>query len=291
MLDLTKRLDHLTGLRGIAAYTVLIGHAIDAAMATSIPHAVAGMAVQLAYFGMSAFFVLSGFVIHYNYLDTFKSNSFIEACRLFFIARFARLYPLYALTIVLNFFFVPAIFFGRPGALAAYVTMTASWFNLEKLIYPPGWSISSEWFFYFVFALIAPIVSRSRANPRWLLLTLFVGVPIFFLFINSLSASVYPFLETLFFHDQAASAPIDVWLWYYAPYVRIMEFFFGMLASAIYLRSGSKLALLSVAGSVLEVVAIGWCVGVIFIGGAFTATPFGPLSSNFTFAPPLSPSL
>jgi hypothetical protein len=52
-----KQLPALTGLRGLAAYSVLIGHALN--FADVSPPAL----TALAYFGMSLFFVLSGFVI------------------------------------------------------------------------------------------------------------------------------------------------------------------------------------------------------------------------------------
>jgi len=60
-----EKIAPLTGLRGIAAYAVLIAHAVDAGVSgRGLPHSIA---VGLAYFGMSLFFVLSGFVICYNY--------------------------------------------------------------------------------------------------------------------------------------------------------------------------------------------------------------------------------
>jgi hypothetical protein len=246
-----------------------------------------GIAVQFAYFGMSAFFVLSGFVIHYNYIEAFKTLPYAQAARYFFAARFARLYPLYALAIVLNVLYSSSAIFGdRPGAALAYLTMTASWFNLEQLVYPPAWSISTEWYFYFVFALIAPIVWRARVNIFWLLSAL-LAVPAMLLFIYSHRSALYPVLNALFWHDQSASAAPDYWFWYYAPYVRFGEFLIGMLASSVYLGSRGKFALGRRAIQALELAALGWCLSVIFIGGSYSRAPLGPLSSNFAFAPAL----
>lgn len=277
-------------MRGIAAYSVLAAHAIDMTMGdTPLLTPVLGRAAsQIAYFGMSTFFVLSGFVIHYNYIGSFTTQRFYDAVRRFFIARFARLYPLYALAILLNIYYVATPFFaGRPGAAAAYLTMTASWFNLEQLIYPPAWSISTEWFFYFVFALIAPGLWRTQKFSFWLLLALLIAAPLIFLLIYSERSTVYPVLTTLFWHDQAVSAAPDYWFWYYAPYVRIAEFLAGMLTSAVYLNWGSKVALGRRSCRFLELVACGWCLAVIAIGTIYSPNPFGPLASNFVFAPGL----
>jgi peptidoglycan/LPS O-acetylase OafA/YrhL len=54
----------LAGLRGVAAYSVLLAHMIDSDFPADHAHA---FAVGLSHFVMSLFFVLSGFVIHYNY--------------------------------------------------------------------------------------------------------------------------------------------------------------------------------------------------------------------------------
>src|SRR5580704_5650138 len=92
------RLEPLTGLRGVAACAVLIAHAIDISFyykGVAIFHP---FAARLAYFGMALFFVLSGFVIQYNYAGAFASGPFFTATYRFFVARFARLYPLYIIS-------------------------------------------------------------------------------------------------------------------------------------------------------------------------------------------------
>src|SRR5215203_4219419 len=62
-----------------------------------IPHYIRG----LPFFGMSLFFVLSGFVIHYNY-GMFRTDGLVAGGKKFFIARFARLYPLYFVVLILS---------------------------------------------------------------------------------------------------------------------------------------------------------------------------------------------
>jgi len=79
MGDQKSKLDALTGLRGVAAFSVLFGHAIINTF--SYEPIVWPFSARFDYFGMSLFFVLSGFVIHYNYADLFRAESLKAATR------------------------------------------------------------------------------------------------------------------------------------------------------------------------------------------------------------------
>lgn len=155
----------LTGLRAVAAYSVLLAHVSQAAYRIGLKPVSTMFSdawVQVAHFGMSLFFVLSGFVIFYNYEESFR-RSFIGALGPFFTARFARLYPLYLLVIISAAGPLGASrLAGHPIVLAAYATMTQSWFNMEGAVFPPAWSISTEWFFYALFPLAVLIVASAR---------------------------------------------------------------------------------------------------------------------------------
>ena len=85
----------LTGLRFVAAFSILFLHAVDWCIPftdTNLPIAIANW---VGVYGMPLFFVLSGFVIHYNYALLFRDRPYAGASRNFFAARFARIYPLY----------------------------------------------------------------------------------------------------------------------------------------------------------------------------------------------------
>jgi hypothetical protein len=86
----------LDGLRGVAAFLVAGAHYMTmdgGAPLSEIVQTLTGL-------GMTSFFVLSGFVIHYNYNATITRPG---GLRLFFVARFARLYPLYILLFLFDF--------------------------------------------------------------------------------------------------------------------------------------------------------------------------------------------
>ncbi len=87
----------LTGLRFVAALSVLIGHGLGELLAShEEQYAVFYWVKQASGFGMTLFFVLSGFVIHYNYAGPVTAAG-ARGIVSFLWARFARLYPLFLL--------------------------------------------------------------------------------------------------------------------------------------------------------------------------------------------------
>jgi peptidoglycan/LPS O-acetylase OafA/YrhL len=122
----------LTGLRFVAAFIVLIGHSVTFLL--TFPGDVLPTWERYLHFlgglGMPLFFVLSGFVIHYNYSEPIEIGGWPNVYN-FFVARFARLYPLYISCIAFDLIFkysyvqLPA---STAQALPYYVTLTQSWF-------------------------------------------------------------------------------------------------------------------------------------------------------------------
>jgi peptidoglycan/LPS O-acetylase OafA/YrhL len=276
----------LDGLRGLAAYFVLLGHSIDFSFRFQSANGVYGpfgpLAKQFAYFGMSLFFVLSGFVITYNYAESFKEQRFHIALYRFFVARIARLYPLYALTIFLWWTQFQVSFAEHPGTLLAYLTMTASWFNVEQAVFPPAWSISTEFAFYFIFVLLAvPVATIQRFASVWFIATNALLI-VALLAINEWFSTLTPYVNAVY-TDQVVSAPQEYWFWYYNPMIRVAEFVIGVFACEVYLRSPP---IISGVCKTLEIAAIVYCGMVIAIGAA-GAMPFGRLEMNFKYAPAL----
>ena len=83
----------LTGLRFLAAFSVLLAHGLAAIVANDAPpQGAVYWLMQASGFGMTLFFVLSGFVIHYNYARL-VSDGGPRGIAAFLWARFARLNP------------------------------------------------------------------------------------------------------------------------------------------------------------------------------------------------------
>jgi hypothetical protein len=120
----------LDGLRGLAAILVAGAHYMT--MEGGAP--LSDIVQTLTGLGMTLFFVLSGFVIHYNYNTTITQPS---GLRMFFVARFARLYPLYILLFLFDFAYTGLTArsacgqIGAPGeywsGVPFYLTFTQTW--------------------------------------------------------------------------------------------------------------------------------------------------------------------
>jgi peptidoglycan/LPS O-acetylase OafA/YrhL len=214
----------LTGLRFYAAGFIVWTHTAESFAAVS-PTSNAG------YIGMTLFFVLSGFVIHYNYGDSLASLR-PGAIWDFLVARFARLYPLYLMGLLLSLAMLESWPLSDPKfwfALPYYLTLTQDWFPitvdnrlLTVLYLGAAWSISAEVMLYlFYFVLAWPM--------RWLRTTPAVIAAIAALFVVA-SAITYSRANGWAFVTMPPR-----WPYYLSPYCRIPEFVLGALTAALFL--------------------------------------------------------
>ncbi|GAB3504012.1 acyltransferase [Spirosoma knui] len=96
LLTTNRYLPALTGLRAVAAFLVFLHHYNPAPAATF-----ANRLIGQGYVGVSVFFVLSGFLMYYQYagLDADRAR---WSWRTYAQNRLARIYPLYAVLLVLT---------------------------------------------------------------------------------------------------------------------------------------------------------------------------------------------
>lgn len=167
-------LDALTGLRFLAALAVVAVH-LSGHIEALLPALVAPLtpALSVGKLGVELFFVLSGFILGYHYLDAFAQPSW-AGYRRFLRQRLARIYPLHITTLA-----VLALFVGVMGALGRPVASASSYgvgelFANVALVHcwtlrdcglswnGPAWSLSAEWFAYLLFPVAAWAVGRFR---------------------------------------------------------------------------------------------------------------------------------
>lgn len=245
----------LTGLRCLAALTVVISHTLPYV----VPNCAPRFLLILPGFGMQLFFVLSGFVIHYNYSHLVLSNG-VRGLFNFFIARFARIYPLFIVCIgleLLHLYGYSQLPEHTNHILPYYLTLTQTWFykifNSNNLIYQFGlmsqvtWSISTECFFYLMYPVICFLISRLKSlRSHFILVIILTTIALSCVIFIACFSKVFDSYGIQKYGSLAAGLEQGViswkqdsfirWLLDFSPYSRLMEFILGCLSAAIYLR-------------------------------------------------------
>jgi peptidoglycan/LPS O-acetylase OafA/YrhL len=167
-----SQLPALTGIRCFAALNLVFFHFAD-------PHSFGPLSpvVNGGYISVSFFLMLSGFILTYNYADRAQRGAL--TARSFWSARFSRLYPVYAFSLLLSV-----------GMLAQEVhAHTRLDFGLGLVLTPlllqgwhpalstfwntPAWTMSTEAFFYLLFPWL---ITRRRPRQTRTMLLILVSV-------------------------------------------------------------------------------------------------------------------
>jgi peptidoglycan/LPS O-acetylase OafA/YrhL len=125
--------------------------------------------IGAGYIGVSLFFVLSGFIL--TYTVSFKKNQFNPV--VFWQARFARIYPLYLLGLLLAVpYYVVAMsrHGASPLALPLAPLLLQAWAPNAALAWnSPAWTLSVEAVFYFIFPFVISKIAHVRLSRALLL--------------------------------------------------------------------------------------------------------------------------
>jgi peptidoglycan/LPS O-acetylase OafA/YrhL len=232
----------LTGLRFLAALGVLLFHFWSPLLAEA-PAALQNV-VHGGHVGVSLFFVLSGFILAYTYGN--DEGRLTTSRRQFWVARFARVYPLYlgALILDLPHFYLKwvgstlhegplSVSAMKVGAVSASTLgLVQSWTpGIAYLWNAPAWSVSVEAFFYAVFPFLsaAVLVRNPRSACR-----LVLG-----LWLVAIVPAVVAFLGEPWFATRE-----DRILWDHSfgafPLFRLPEFLIGVIAGQQFVRSRTE---------------------------------------------------
>jgi peptidoglycan/LPS O-acetylase OafA/YrhL len=138
--------------------------------------------------GVEFFFVLSGFILVYAHREFFNERLLFDRVRSFWVARFARIYPVHILTFAFGIYVVVhSIGTGwfwedvQTNVLAflTQITLTQSWVSLNSLFNfnSLAWSISDEMFFYAVFPLLAlALFTLAKPARQWRMVLLAIAL-------------------------------------------------------------------------------------------------------------------
>ena len=168
------QIDALTGLRGVAAWFVVLYH-IREAFAPSLPAPVIA-AFAKGYLAVDLFFVLSGFVLWITWGQRFADEG-LRAALPFIRKRIARVWPLHAVVLTATVAFALVIAAtGRPlpatyrwEELPLHYLLVQNWgFTRDLAWNDPSWSISTELAAYLLFPLVAVVIAPAmRLGAGW----------------------------------------------------------------------------------------------------------------------------
>jgi len=201
-----KRLHALDGLRGICAISIMFYH-----------YCMVGYDLhffQIGTFGVYIFFILSGFSLWYVYSpQAFSATSFHN----FYVARFARLFPLYFLIISIKF--ANPHIFQEPIRMASFMLNSTFLFGIVEpgntSAIAGGWSIGIEWVFYLFFPLCLVFVHRLK--------TMFI-ILLFGIILNQVYTAAINSQNTI----------AEMWVQYSVFPVFIVYFIAGIICAEIY---------------------------------------------------------
>lgn len=217
------KLESLTSLRFVAAFWVVLYHTMPQAGRS-------GFAIDLTKLGYSAvtlFFMLSGFILMFVY-RRFDSRAAITR---FLVARIARIYPMFALSLLIDLPRLALFRIAKYGlvvgagysgvTLAAQLSLLQSWYPPIGALNYPSWSVSTELFFYLAFPFLLPLVARVRATGA---------------IIAAMVALWAVLVATgILLDDHTPYGVGDLWR---NPALRLPEFMLGMFLTQLIVRDG-----------------------------------------------------
>lgn len=185
-----QHIQSLDALRGVCAVMVALMHMRVHNHFFDLP------IVRNSWLLVDFFFVLSGFVVAYVYID--RLSTFNDAVR-FAVRRFGRLWPLHA-TMLAGFIGIESLRYllGQPGSGAATRMAFTGQYSISYVLpnlllvhalalhqiatwNGPSWSISTEFYTYLVFAAACLLSQRKYILPICALLIL-VGASVLILY-------------------------------------------------------------------------------------------------------------
>jgi peptidoglycan/LPS O-acetylase OafA/YrhL len=232
----------LTGLRIFPALAVYLSHLTPPAGAP----AWLSRALASGYYGVTVFFVLSGFVLAINYWDRLTRPSKRNVWS-FAVARFARVYPLYLLVIAYMACRVHVSTGQIPPSWPWHIVGLQAWLPniFDAFAFGPSWSISVEFFLYACLPLLA-FGLRRVVTLRQLVIA------------AALTIVAMLVLAWWFQHDGRSMLPTTDpgsahrWL-YRLPLTRLGDFLLGIFAARIFVAVRHR-AHMDKAGAILAVV-------------------------------------
>ncbi|WMI69844.1 acyltransferase [Mangrovimonas sp. YM274] len=212
------KVNQITFTRFIAAISIVVYHYGKDIFPFNLE--VIGFLFKKANVAVSYFFFLSGFVLVIAYSNKTKINNFS-----FIKNRFARLYPVYLLAIILIVIYKAVVNFYNFDlkGMVLNLFMVQSWFPGKALAFNvPAWSLSVEVFFYALF----PFFFNSFYNGNKLSKN-YILIIISFWVLSQILLHLYMMTD---FFEKFASTRVLHEFFHFFPLMHLNEFLIGNLA-------------------------------------------------------------
>ncbi|MER5873498.1 acyltransferase [Streptomyces sp. NPDC002044] len=225
-----SRLPSLTGLRFIAALLVFLFHTTwqTRFVGGSGGDALGEVFANAGFYGVTFFFVLSGFVL------TWSARTDDTAPRVW-RRRLAKIFPNHLVTFALAgvLMLIAADPFTTKGTLANLFLVQA-WFpdlTVPNTMNAVSWSLSVELFFYLSFPFLLRLLNRVPVARLWPLAATLGAFTVIAPVVGQYAVTGTP----LPFIDDGTLSFEQIWFVYFFPPVRALEFLLGMVAARLVL--------------------------------------------------------
>ncbi|MCS4303120.1 acyltransferase [Chryseobacterium sp. BIGb0232] len=214
------RISQITFTRFLAAMAIVISHFNKDLFLYKIDY-ISNIFLK-ANVGVSYFFILSGFImiVAYHRKDKIEYSDYYKN-------RFARIYPLYVLGLLL--YLVTRYSSSTLYEWILYLSGFQSWVLKGMIVNFPGWSISVELLFYLLFPFLYNYF-YSKGNKRIWVITVIIWI------VTQVFCSLYA--DSSYYKGPHTRSHE---LLYYFPLMHINEFLVGNLAGLFFVKnSGQK---------------------------------------------------
>ncbi|TDY22568.1 peptidoglycan/LPS O-acetylase OafA/YrhL [Paraburkholderia sp. BL6665CI2N2] len=244
------KIDALTSLRFFAAALIVVLHGTQVFGHTRFTD-------HFAIFqAVGFFYVLSGFVLAYNYSGIPLSRAALSK---YALARAARVLPVHLFTAALAYMFIVGAR-GSVHAMLTNVVLLQAWipgFDYSYSLNGVSWSISDEAFFYAMLPLL--LLDLRRTVLRKL-------------------AGFAAITASILYLARNAQDPTLTWANYVFPLTRLLEFFVGVAAFHLYGQLGPRIrrlsmrsaTLLEIGAAIATLASMHFCMEALSLPGAYS---------------------
>jgi peptidoglycan/LPS O-acetylase OafA/YrhL len=239
-IAIMERIDSLQGVRALAFLGIFLYHAIRTFPGECKVYTF--FSTGLGPWGVSVFFVLSGFLMTYSYWNRPPQKT-LKGMVIFALRKEKKLYLLH---LIMLFFGCVYLILGHKSVseiikgLIITVPLMQTWSPIGyQAINTVAWYLSVSLFLYFVFPAILPIIKNRNAPDRIVMMV-----------------AIY-FLQLIIGYCIARFTHVDVkWITYCHPLYRVGDFVIGGLMASFYINQSKSKRPSTAYGSFLEISAI-----------------------------------